>query len=167
MILPAKSQSVRFVWLNMVCGTHVIRVFHFEEFLVLTFSTFAEPTDVCFTSTVCSHRFHHGCIMDWLERRANTECPCCRTRLISDEEVWETVQKIRGERRRQIRKANRGQGLFPWFRRGSDRLGDEETIDPSPPPSPYRSFESGNVDNDAERDRVVVEENGLRGGRDS
>lgn len=97
--------------------------------------------------------------MDWLERRANTECPCCRTRLISDEEVWEIVQKLRRERRRQIRKEKRAQGLFPWFRRGNDRSGDEETVDPTPPPSPYRSFERENLDNHVERDTVVREEN--------
>lgn len=101
--------------------------------------------------------------MDWLERRANTECPCCRTRLISDEDVWKTVQKMRRERRRQIRKENRGQGLFPLFRRGNDRSGDEETLDPTPPPSPYRSFERENLDNAVERDTADPEENDPRG----
>ncbi len=43
-----------------------------------------EPDDVCFTSSVCSHEFHRTCILEWLERRANTECPCCRTSLVSD-----------------------------------------------------------------------------------
>ena len=78
--------------------------------------------------------------MQWLERRANTECPCCRTPLVSDEEVWETVQKMRQERRRQVRKANRNRSLFSRIGRvrhsSSDHDDDDDTIDPTPPPSP-------------------------------
>jgi hypothetical protein len=95
--------------------------------------------------------------MDWLERRANTECPCCRTPLISDEQVWETVIKQRQERRRQIRKASRGRGLFSCFRPGNDSSGDEETVDPTPPPSPHVS----NLDNGVERDTSNQVESGI------
>jgi hypothetical protein len=94
--------------------------------------------------------------MEWLERRANTECPCCRTPLISDEEVWETVQKQRREYRRQVRKASRGRGIFSRFRRRNDSSGDEETVGPTPPPSPYAS----NLDNDIVRDTANRVENG-------
>ena len=45
-------------------------------------------------------------MFSWLERRNNTECPCCRENLVSDDEVWAAVQKMRKERRRQLRKEN-------------------------------------------------------------
>jgi len=61
-----------------------------------------EEDDV-FHSNVCRHEFHKACLLDWLERRNNTECPICRTALVSDEEVWETVQR----RRKQYRDSNR------------------------------------------------------------
>lgn len=38
--------------------------------------------------------------MDWLERRNHTECPCCRESMVSDEDVWETVQQLRREQRK-------------------------------------------------------------------
>jgi hypothetical protein len=61
---------------------------------------YENPAEI-FASTTCSHQFHHACICDWLERRTNTECPCCRNPLVSDAEVWETVQGVRRERRKQ------------------------------------------------------------------
>lgn len=50
--------------------------------------------------------------MDWLERRNNTDCPCCRTALVSDNDVWETVQRARRERRKQNRRSGRRCGVF-------------------------------------------------------
>lgn len=97
-----------------------------------------EPTDECFTSSVCSHQFHRTCILEWLQRRSNTECPCCRTPLVTDEQVWTTVQDMREERRRQIRKASRG-GCCSCFRRDGHEPSmsqDDGTVDPTPPPSP-------------------------------
>jgi hypothetical protein len=69
----------------------------------------SDETDVCYQSTTCPHRFHRECILDWLERRNNTECPCCRVPMVSDEDVWDTVQKIRREKRKQLR---RQRGIF-------------------------------------------------------
>lgn len=37
---------------------------------------------------------------------SSQECPCCRDPLVSDEEVWETVKRLRRERRRQLCKEN-------------------------------------------------------------
>jgi hypothetical protein len=65
-----------------------------------------EPSDQVFTSNTCSHRFHTDCIMDWLERRNNTECPCCREDMVSDDDVWKIVKTMRKERRKQLRKEN-------------------------------------------------------------
>ena len=44
--------------------------------------------------------------MDWLERRANTECPCCRVSMVSDEAVWKMVKRLRRERQRKLRLEN-------------------------------------------------------------
>jgi hypothetical protein len=76
----------------------------------------SEPNDQVFTSNACSHRFHKDCIMDWLQRRANTECPCCREPMVSDENVWQIVKELRKERRKLFRQEN---GLLhrctrPW-----------------------------------------------------
>jgi len=65
-----------------------------------------ENADSVFKSTSCPHMYHKECLMEWLERRNNTECPCCRDPLVSDEKVWETVQRMRKERRKQLRKEN-------------------------------------------------------------
>ncbi|CAB9517669.1 zinc ion binding [Seminavis robusta] len=48
-----------------------------------------------YSSGVCDHIFHLSCILNWLERRSNTECPCCRKSLVSEDDVWETVKVSR------------------------------------------------------------------------
>jgi len=65
-----------------------------------------EPTDLTFKSKSCPHMFHEECLLSWLERRNNTECPCCREVLVSDEDVWNAVQRMRKERRKQLRREN-------------------------------------------------------------
>jgi len=65
-----------------------------------------EPTDLIFKSKSCPHMFHAECLLSWLERRNNTECPCCREVLVSDEDVWNVVQRMRKERRKRLRKEN-------------------------------------------------------------
>jgi len=65
-----------------------------------------EDGDTIFRSPSCVHRFHQDCVMDWLERRNHTECPCCREPMVSDEDVWETVQQLRREQRKLRRQEN-------------------------------------------------------------
>lgn len=75
-----------------------------------------EFDDDTFQSPVCTHQFHKECIVEWLERRQNTECPCCRQPLISDDEVWEIVKSLRKERRKRSRKENGyGHRLGRWI----------------------------------------------------
>lgn len=59
-----------------------------------------ETTDVCLTSPACTHRFHRDCLLDWLERRNNVECPVCRTMMVSNDQVWEVVERRRAENRK-------------------------------------------------------------------
>lgn len=59
-----------------------------------------KSTDLIFQSNICPHKFHQECLLSWLERRNNTECPCCRKIIVSDEDVWDVVQKLRKERRK-------------------------------------------------------------------
>lgn len=69
----------------------------------------AEPGDIYVTSpTTCTHRFHHDCLLDWLTRRCNTACPCCRRDLISNDDVWDIHQQKGRERRRKRRKEQGG-----------------------------------------------------------
>jgi len=55
-------------------------------------------------SVTCPHRFHNECILDWLQRQANLECPCCRLPMVSEVDVWTTVKRNRKERRKQLRR---------------------------------------------------------------
>ena len=69
----------------------------------------SEPGDIYVTSpTTCPHRFHHDCLLDWLTRRCNTACPCCRRDLISNDDVWDIHQQKGRERRRKRRKEQGG-----------------------------------------------------------
>lgn len=65
-----------------------------------------EPTDSVFRSKSCPHMFHGDCLFSWLERRNNTECPCCREPLVSDDDIWDVVQRMRKEQRNKLRKEN-------------------------------------------------------------
>jgi hypothetical protein len=56
-------------------------------------------------SRTCSHLYHKDCIMDWLQRQGTRECPGCRVAMITEDEVWEAVQRLRKERRTQLRRA--------------------------------------------------------------
>mmetsp|Transcript_25240 Transcript_25240/g.73029 ORF Transcript_25240/g.73029 Transcript_25240/m.73029 type:complete len:558 (-) Transcript_25240:983-2656(-) len=68
-----------------------------------------EIGDIYVTSpTTCTHRFHHDCLLDWLTRRCNTACPCCRRDLISNDDVWDIHQQKGRERRRKRRKEQGG-----------------------------------------------------------
>jgi hypothetical protein len=54
-----------------------------------------EDNDNVLLSKTCPHKFHKECILDWLQRHANAECPCCRVAMTSEAEVWKTVQSLR------------------------------------------------------------------------
>ena len=81
--------------------------------------------DIYVTSpTTCPHRFHHDCLLDWLTRRCNTACPCCRRDLISNDDVWDIHQEKGRERRRKQRKEQGGiRNRLGAFRRGGQRPG--------------------------------------------
>lgn len=64
-----------------------------------------ESSDPVFCPKTCSHQFHESCILDWLQRQTNTECPCCRVAMVSEDEVWTTVKRLRKEKRKQQRRA--------------------------------------------------------------
>jgi len=46
---------------------------------------------------VCSHKYHLDCIQCWLEKSNNTQCPCCRKDIMTNDDVADTVQRIRDE----------------------------------------------------------------------
>lgn len=86
------------------------------------------------------------------------ECPCCREVLVSDEDVWTTVQRMRKERRKQSRKEN---GLVYRFIKwsGSKRdqnltssLGDHTT-------GSTTSVSSGSSDEEMEQESTDVDTN--------
>lgn len=77
--------------------------------------------------TTCPHRFHHDCLLDWLTRRVNTACPCCRRDLISNDDVWDVHQRIGREKRRRKRKERGwpGNGLRGRISRFRRREGEQ------------------------------------------
>ena len=68
---------------------------------------YASP-DAVFCPKTCSHQFHEGCILDWLQRQAITECPCCRVAMVTEDEVWNTVKRLRKEKRRKLQRQKSG-----------------------------------------------------------
>jgi hypothetical protein len=65
---------------------------------------FNDPDATVLQSPTCSHLYHKDCIMDWLQRQGTRECPGCRVAMITEDEVWEAVQRLRKERRAQLRR---------------------------------------------------------------
>jgi hypothetical protein len=63
-----------------------------------------EQGDHVFDSQTCSHQFHEDCILDWLERQANSECPCCRVPMVAEDDVWTQVEKIRKHKKKLLRR---------------------------------------------------------------
>ena len=94
---------------------------------------------VCFTSPTCVHRFHRDCLMDWLERRNHTECPCCREPMVADGDVWDMVQQIRKHQRKLRRQQNRNKGILGRFTPTCCRQNDAE-----------ETYEQGEADQDVE-----------------
>mmetsp|Transcript_35210 Transcript_35210/g.77171 ORF Transcript_35210/g.77171 Transcript_35210/m.77171 type:complete len:557 (+) Transcript_35210:203-1873(+) len=132
--------------------------------------------------TTCPHRFHHDCLLDWLTRRVNTACPCCRRDLISNDDVWEVHQRIGREKRRRKRKergwpGNGIRGRIVRFRRregeqvdvgvGMDE-GDAMADDTVPamavtePSSPASGSSADEERNNAEEPSFQTEEHEVR-----
>lgn len=65
-----------------------------------------EPDDVLLGANTCTHQFHKDCILDWLQRQNNAECPCCRISMASEDDVWHMILSIRKENKRQKDMAN-------------------------------------------------------------
>ena len=67
--------------------------------------------------------------MDWLERRANTECPVCRHPMVSDEDVVGTVEEMRKEQSEILRnQTNRFfQKCMWWVKRRDGESSQEES----------------------------------------
>ena len=63
------------------------------------------PGQTWFQSPKCAHRFHWDCILSWLEIQSHRDCPCCRTEILPEEQIWQVVQRQRKERRRKKRTA--------------------------------------------------------------
>lgn len=61
-----------------------------------------ENSAAVFSPKTCSHQFHEGCILNWLQRPANLECPCCRSPMVTDDQVWNMVKRLRKEKRKQL-----------------------------------------------------------------
>jgi hypothetical protein len=65
---------------------------------------FTESDNTVLHSPMCSHDYHKDCIMDWLQRHGTRECPCCRVEMITEDEVWEAVKRLRKEKRKESRR---------------------------------------------------------------
>ena len=44
------------------------------------------------SNRMCIHVFHHDCMKQWIEKRADGDCPCCRRQFV-DEHVYEKAKK--------------------------------------------------------------------------
>lgn len=44
------------------------------------------------SNRMCIHVFHHDCMKQWIEKRADGDCPCCRRQFV-DEHVYEEAKK--------------------------------------------------------------------------
>jgi hypothetical protein len=91
-----------------------------EPVCLICFDEFTEPDSVLHSQT-CSHDYHKDCIMDWLQRQGTKECPCCRVPMVCEEKVWDIVQQLRKDQRRQQRREK------SWFRRIGNNATKEGT----------------------------------------
>jgi hypothetical protein len=86
------------------------------------------------------------------------ECPCCREVLVSDEDVWTTVQRMRKERRKQSRKEN---GLIYRFIEWSKSKRDQNLTSPlgEHTTGSTTSVSSGSSDEEMEQESTDVDTN--------
>lgn len=66
-----------------------------------------ENGEVVLKSPACSHQYHFDCVLDWLQRHSNSECPCCRVAMVSEDDVWKSVKRFRRDKRRQVKRERR------------------------------------------------------------
>lgn len=93
-----------------------------------------EPTDFVFKSKSCPHMFHGNCLFSWLERRNNTECPICREVLVSDDDIWDAVQRMRKQRRKQLQYENGAVHRFVrWIKSRRSRCSQSPVENDRPP----------------------------------
>jgi Anaphase-promoting complex subunit 11 RING-H2 finger len=89
-----------------------------------------------YQSTCCMHHFHHGCILSWLQRPSKTDCPCCRSNLVLEDDVCKTVLQIRQEKR----KLNKQEKLE--LKRLSRRVSKKTINEHSPPNATHHPSQS-------------------------
>jgi hypothetical protein len=107
------------------------------------FST--EPDATVLHSPTCPHDFHKDCIMDWLQRHGTRECPCCRVAMITEDEVWEAVKRLRKEPRKQSRRETK---CFLLFRRESCTEEDESESEENNSSNSSTHYSETSVDDD-------------------
>jgi hypothetical protein len=105
-------------------------------------------------SKTCPHQFHQGCILDWLQRQANTDCPCCRVAMVSEDDVWEAVQKIRKARRRRQRRGRR-KGRRSNSTSGETNEGEEQPCEEN---SETERYDISETERDDDGDEEVGEQ---------
>jgi len=63
--------------------------------LLILFRAFSDEEDIVITAKRCSHFFHKGCILNWLEK--SDLCPCCREPMITEEELSAAASTLVGK----------------------------------------------------------------------
>lgn len=108
---PLKSQCAPFVLPNTVSVFSISLLIPVCNCICETYNptlrACLENDDNVFHSDICDHMYHSTCILDWLERRSNRDCPCCRQPLVSEDAVWETVKVARKVQKTQGKKVKR------------------------------------------------------------
>lgn len=85
-----------------------------------------ENDECVFEPKTCSHRFHKVCILDWLQRHGKTDCPCCREGMVTEDEVWGAVKKLRKQKKKQLRRERRKLGRNAGF--GEEEMSETEEV---------------------------------------
>lgn len=83
---------------------------------------------VVFQSSTCVHQFHMECILNWLQRKGNVECPCCRIPIIDENDVWKTIQQLRKQKLRVMQKLTKQRSQQRSTNRPNVNDNDEDEI---------------------------------------